>query len=308
MDAVIRPDIATAKATLREWLGALRLHQWSKNLLIFVPLILGHYYGSADAILKTALAFLALGLVASGTYLINDLTDIDADRQHRTKRQRAIARGAISPQAALAAAAGLIAAGFGAGAAVSGPLALLLSVYLATTLCYSASLTRVALLDVVTLGALYTLRIMMGAAALRIDDSPWLLMFSLFFFLSLALAKRHVEIVPAAGKLPPGTQVGGRGYYIGDEPLTFGFGLSTGVTAIVILILYVANDAWPIGAYAHPRFLWLIAPVLPLWIMRIWLLRRMPAGMFRAGYPRWRDFAALIDPALSPNFWRRVSA
>jgi 4-hydroxybenzoate polyprenyltransferase len=272
MDAVIQRELPAEGATTKEWLNALRLHQWSKNILTFVPLVLSHKYGGAGDLLNVLITFLAIGLVASGTYLINDLSDIEADRQHKTKCRRAIARGAIGPGSALAASSGLIVTGFALAAALSLTLVLLLFVYLATTLFYSIYLKRVAMLDVAALGALYAIRVMMGEAAIGATESPWLLMFSLFFFLSLALAKRHVEIARIADEQPPGTLIGGRGYCIGDGPLTFGFGLSTGVTAVLILILYVANDAYPIGIYGHPRFLWLIAPIVLLWIMRIWLL------------------------------------
>lgn len=272
MEAVFQPAFPTERATAREWLSALRTYQWSKNVLIFVPVVLSHKYQDVGAIVGALLAFFAIGLIASGTYLINDLSDREADRQHKTKRHRVIARGAIGLWPAVAAALGLIISGLILGIAISQYVAVLLVTYLVLTLSYTIYLKRVAMLDVVMLGMLYTIRIMVGVGAIGVADSPWLLMFSLFFFLSLALAKRHVEIAPLAVLQQPGTQVARRGYNSGDAPVTFGFGLSTGVTAILILIMYLANDAYPTGTYGHPRFLWFIAPIVLLWIMRIWLL------------------------------------
>lgn len=272
MDAVIQQESATGRTGARHWLSAIRLHQWSKNLLLLVPLVLSHRYREATAICSALLAFLAMGLIASGTYLINDVIDLKADRQHSTKCGRAIARGAIGVGSALTAAVGMIIFGVVLAVALSVHVGLLICGYVAMSLSYSIYLKRVAMLDVVVLGALYVVRVMMGTAAIGVDDSPWLLMFSLFFFVSLALAKRHVEIAPMTDRQPPGPLIGRSGYCSGDEPITFGFGLSTGVTAILILVLYLANDAYPVGAYGHPRFLWLVAPIVLLWIMRIWLL------------------------------------
>lgn len=272
MDAVIEREFATLRAGPREWLSALRVHQWSKNALLLVPLFLSHKYYELGPICDVLLSILAMGLIASGTYLINDVIDVEADRQHKTKCRRPIARGAIGLGSALTAALGLIVVGLILGLAISVHVVVLMCVYVAVTFSYSAYLKRVAMLDVVVLSVLYGARIMMGAASIGVDESPWLLMFSLFFFVSLALAKRHVEIAPAVDRQPPGTRIGRRGYCSGDEPITFGFGMSTGVTAILILVLYLASDAYPAGAYGHPRFLWLIAPIVLLWIMRIWLL------------------------------------
>lgn len=179
------------------WFKALRAHQWSKNLLMFVPLILSHKYSDPAAVTHVALAFIYMSLIASGTYLINDLSDLDSDRAHPTKRNRAVASGTVGAGTALTIALSCIVAGLIGALSLSKLFLLLLLVYVAITLAYSFYIKRIAMLDVVTLGALYMLRVMMGTVVLPVALSPWLLMFSLFFFLGFSLAKRYVEI--AAG-------------------------------------------------------------------------------------------------------------
>src|SRR5262249_41275311 len=131
---------------------------------------------------------------------------------------------------------------------------------------------RVAILDVFILGSLYTLRVFMGAIILTVPVSPWLLVFSLFFFLSLSMAKRHVEIRKAGDKLAANALLPGRGYILSDAPLTLTLGVSSSLAAILILFLYIVNDAAPLGTYRHPQWLWIIAIVVLLWTCRVWLL------------------------------------
>jgi 4-hydroxybenzoate polyprenyltransferase len=145
-----------------------------------------------------------------------------------------------------------------------------LGLYVGLTLAYSLRLKAIPLLDVFVLGGLYTLRIIMGAVLLHVPLSPWLLMFSLFFFLSLSLAKRHVEIVRAAERGEVG-HIRGRGYQASDAPLTLALGISSSSIAVVLLLLYVANSAYPTGAYTTPQWLWAISPIVFLWTTRIWL-------------------------------------
>ena len=174
-----------------------------EEILLFVPLILAHMYGDPVAMLRVTAAFLVMGLVASSTYLINDLSDLESDRRHDSKRARPIARGVIGAGNALAASLLMCTVGLVGAALISPRFLLLVCIYLGLTLAYSMRLKRIAMLDVLILGALYTLRVFMGTIVLGIAMSPWLLMFSLFFFLSMSLAKRHVEIMRAAAKSPP---------------------------------------------------------------------------------------------------------
>ena len=268
----IEREFPREPAGLRVWLKALRPHQWTKNILVFVPLFLAHKYGDPVAVASAVAAFLCIGLVASGTYVINDLSDLDADRVHPTKRDRALASGRIGAGRALVAAVACIAAGLAGALSVSAAFLVLLVTYLVITFSYSIHLKRVVMLDVVILGALYTLRIMMGTAVIGVALSPWLLMFSLFFFLGFSLAKRYVEIVGTGADKDGDAFIKGRGYKYSDGPLLLAFGVSTSIVAILILSLYIVNEAFPIGAYNHPQWLWLITPIVLLWTMRIWLL------------------------------------
>ncbi|MFA5950037.1 MAG: UbiA family prenyltransferase [Hyphomicrobium sp.] len=258
------------RAGIMTWLRLLRMHQWSKNVLMFVPLALAHRYGDAAALLQVALAFLCMGFVASATYIINDLSDLDADRRHATKRYRPLASAEISVGAGIVVAVLLGMAGMTGALLLDRWFALALGVYVALTLAYSLRLKAIALLDVFVLGLLYTLRIVMGIVLLHVPPSPWLLVFSLFFFFSLSMAKRHVEIVRAFARGETG-RIKGRGYLGTDAPLTLSLGVSSTSVAVMLLFLYVANDAYPVGVYRHPQWLWVISPLVFLWTTRIWL-------------------------------------
>ena len=254
---------------LKPWIKALRLHQWAKNLLVFVPLILSGFYMQTGAVASALFAFFGMGLAASGTYLLNDLADLSSDRRHRSKHTRPFASGQASLALGLLAAPVLIAAGL-ALTALGGSLSagLALAAYLVVTLSYSFGLKRKAVLDVALLAALFTLRLLIGATAISAELSVWLFSFSMFFFFSLSLAKRHVEIAAAA----PGEAIRGRGYQADDAPLSLALGTSSAMAAIVILCLYLIEDAFPNGLYANPDWL-MAAPVgIGLWTIRIWLL------------------------------------
>ncbi|ULJ74235.1 UbiA family prenyltransferase [Rhizobium gallicum] len=193
--------ISHAKSNcVKDWLSELRIHQWSKNLLIFVPLFLGQFASDFHPVLKTAIAFLAFGLIVSATYIINDLADLEADRVHATKRFRAIAAGRISVMNGFLASIFLLTAGMGVALLLHPQFALAVSVYLVLTLAYSFRFKRHAMLDVTVIGALFTMRIVMGEVLNDLAFSPWLLSFSAMFFFSLSLAKRHVEAMRACSK------------------------------------------------------------------------------------------------------------
>ena len=254
--------------TFRTWRKALRLHQWSKNVLVIAPLLLSGLYMQTASIWAAFVAFLALGLAASGTYLLNDLADLAADRRHRSKRFRPLAAGDLPVHHGLAVSVVLIAAGLAAAAAINLELLGAIILYLATTLAYSFGLKRKPVVDVLILASLFTLRLLIGIAAIGAELSYWLMSFSLFFFLSLSLAKRHVEICAAE----PGTRLNGRGYLAEDAPFTLGVGLASGMAAIVILCLYVMEDAFTVARYAAPVFLWAAPALIGAWTLRIWLL------------------------------------
>ncbi|MET0657581.1 MAG: UbiA family prenyltransferase, partial [Steroidobacteraceae bacterium] len=250
------------------WLRALRVHQWTKNLLVFVPLVAAHQYSNLAAVTAGLAAFFAFSVCASATYIINDLFDLEADRAHPRKCRRPFAACDLSILEGCIAAVVLVAVGFAA-ALLWLPLtfSLVLAFYLAITLWYSSYLKRLAMVDILSLTGLYTLRIIAGAAATRIIPSFWLLAFSMFIFLSLAAAKRYIELHAVAERGE--TQAAGRGYTTVDLPLVLACGVASGYTAVLIVALYVQSSA--AALYSHPLLLWLLCPIVLYWISRIWL-------------------------------------
>ncbi|MFT3722004.1 MAG: UbiA family prenyltransferase [Hyphomonadaceae bacterium] len=269
-DGRLEAEFARPGASLAAWVRALRLHQWSKNLLLFAPLILAHAYGDMTSLTHTILAFLLLGIVASGTYLINDVSDLSSDRRHRSKRSRPLPAGIIPVAYALLAAPLLIGGGLVASWFLKPAFAIGEAAYVVLTLSYSLHFKRVALLDVFVLAGLYTLRLVMGAIAAGVAHSLWLLTFSMFFFLSLSLAKRHVEV--AAARIAPGERIKGRGYFPEDWPLTLSLGVGAAAGSILILVLYLVDSAWDTGVYKSPAYLGGLPVVIAFWTARIWLL------------------------------------
>lgn len=249
---------------------SLRLHQWVKNALIFVPLVLGGKASDPNAWGKAAIGFLAFGAAASATYIINDLWDLPSDRKHWSKRTRPLAAGDLTIRCALLlAATGLIVAFVLADAV--GPMAIVgLAIYVALTLAYSFRFKRVPLLDIFVLASLFTLRLGLGIVLTDVQMSFWLLVFSMFAFLSLSAAKRHSEalrlVQHGLDHMPS------RGYLAADVPLLLGVGLAASLGAVLIMILYLIEDAFPRQFYSTPAYLWAIPPILFLFFGRIWLL------------------------------------
>jgi len=248
-------------------LRAIRLKQWSKNALLFVPLLAAHSL-DPHRWAMVALAFVAFGLCASATYLFNDLLDLPNDRVHRIKRHRPLASAAIAIPTAVLLGVVMMALAFVLAFAVSTAFAALLLAYTATTLAYSMVLKRLALIDVLVLSGLYTLRIGAGAVAAGVDLSNWLLAISIFLFLSLALVKRCAELE----ELDDGntTLAPGRGYQPRDLTSLRGMGMASGFLAVMVFALYIDSQN-SLALYRQPEWLWAAAPVLLLWIMRIWL-------------------------------------
>jgi 4-hydroxybenzoate polyprenyltransferase len=251
-------------------LKSLRLQQWAKNLLVFIPLVLAGKFHHPEAWTACILGFLAFGLLASATYLINDVKDIPFDRLHWTKCARPLANGELSAAAALAVAGLGGALGLGIAAGIDRGAVLILAVYAALTLTYSMRLKRVPMLDVFIIAVMFTLRLVFGIHLAKVAASPWLLVFSMFVFLSLSLGKRYTEVdrALALGR----ERIFGRGYLAKDGPLLFGLGLATAVGAVLIMILYLLNEAFAAGFYKSPLLLWAMPAVLFLWLGRYWLL------------------------------------
>jgi 4-hydroxybenzoate polyprenyltransferase len=267
--ARILAELRTERSLFRTWIDALRVHQWSKTCLLFVPLLVGHVFHDLEKIILAALAFILLSSVTSATYLVNDLADLDADRLHATKRNRPFASGRLPITFGLIAAPMLIISSLLSALLLSPQFAELLFAYLVLTLAYSFGLKRIALVDVLVIGFLFTLRIAMGAAVVGLVQSPWLLSFALFFFVSLAFAKRHGGVMYAVQRQDAPDL--NRGYVADDWPLTLTFGVGTGLVSIVVMLLYLANDAAPSGFYQAVQWLYGIPILISVWLMRIWL-------------------------------------
>jgi 4-hydroxybenzoate polyprenyltransferase len=259
-----------APVTLNILRRSLRLHQWVKNVLVFAPLVLGGKAGDLSAWLNALLGFFALGFVASANYIINDLWDLPSDRRHWSKRMRPLASGELTIRAGIVLAIAGLAVGFGLMSSAGRDALAILGLYFALALSYSFAWKRVAILDVFILACLFTLRLGLGIVLADVRLSPWMLVFSMFLFMSLSMAKRHTEVLRFADHGLEGTR--GRGYIAGDAPLTLGIGLASMFSALLVMSLYLIEDAIPRGVYANPTYLWAIPFILFLFMGRIWLL------------------------------------
>jgi len=265
----VEAAIEVPKPGVRDYVYGMRLHQWLKNLLVFVPLLPILNQATLPMLLAALAMFAAFGLCASAIYIVNDLLDLESDRHHHRKKGRPFAAGLIPISRALRLALLLLAASIALVALTLPPMALLaLGAYVLLTTAYSTWLKRRMLVDVFALAGLYTMRILAGWAATRVEPSFWMLAFAMFMFLSLALAKRYVEI----GELKPGDaeEVKGRAYTARDGSFIMAAGLSSGQLAILTLCLYL-NEPALAGRYAYPFVLWLLCPLLLYWLARIWL-------------------------------------
>ena len=247
---------------------AFRIHQWVKNVLILLPVAPVLAVLSAQAVLRVVIAFLAFCFCASAVYVTNDLLDVAADRAHARKRARPFAAGELSVRDGLIIATVALLSAAGLALTVGWIFCVVLASYLALATLYSFWLKRHVLVDVFTLASLYTLRVIAGAAAIRIWPSLWILGFSMFFFYSLALAKRYAELSQAA--TTPGGRPAGRGYAPVDTMFVFGLGASSGMAAVLVLALYV-NDPMVSHRYERAYALWALCPLILYWISRLWL-------------------------------------
>lgn len=280
---VVAPDRAAAKwqrthsaklfeAPKTDWktfARMLRVHQWMKNTLIFVPPILDHEIMNWQVLVNAIIAFFAFSFAASAIYIVNDLFDLPLDRQHARKRNRAFASGLFSISFGLKVAIALLAFAGLLATQLPWVFSAVLLVYLISTTAYSLSLKRMLLIDVLTLAGLYTLRILAGSAANQIEGSFWLLAFSSFFFLSLALVKRYVELQNTA--LVEKNRIAGRGYRQADREVVAQCGVSSAFAAALVLALYVNSDA-VVSLYSYPWLIWPLCPIVLYLNIRIWIL------------------------------------
>lgn len=264
----VERDFGRYSGGLRTLLKAIRPHQWLKNLLVFLPLLPIANTADNGMWMSAALAFVAFSFCASSVYLLNDLSDLAADRAHPRKRDRPFASGALAPVVGLLLAPLLLMFAFAVSAFLPWYFAATLGIYWLSTTSYTFFLKRYALLDVVTLAGLYTLRVLGGAAAIGVRPSFWILAFSMFIFFSLALAKRYAEL--HSMRALSRSSASGRGYHVGDLPVVQLMGVASGYLAVLVMALYI-NSPEIVTRYQHVHLLWGVCPLLMLWVSRVWL-------------------------------------
>ncbi len=265
----VQKIIIKPRNSLKDWakilVKTLRLHQWVRNLLIFVPLIASHQINDLHLVAQGALAFLFFGLCASHVYIFNDLVDLPNDRRHKIKRCRPLAAGLVSIPTALIISVILLLASFTFSLLLLPKwFTIALFSYYILTLAYSLFLKRFAIIDIVTLASLYSLRIIAGTFAFSLILSFWLLAFSMFIFLSLSLVKRYAELRNESLSRY-------RAYYFNDLEMLSSFGAASGYLSVMILALYIRDES-TIALYSHPRIIWFACPLLLYWISRVWMI------------------------------------
>ena len=257
--ALVSQTFPSDSSTVSDWIKALRLHQWLKNLLLFVPLIAAHQFDDIQSLSSLIIAFISFSLCASAVYITNDLIDLESDRNHPKKKFRPFASVKLPIILGMAVAPFLISVSVVLGTIVGSDFLVILLLYLLLTVAYSLALKRLVLVDCLTLATLYTVRIIAGAAAVSVSISFWLIAFSIFIFLSLALVKRYAELVVMA-KEGENTALG-RGYVISDTQLLQTLGVSSGYISALVIALYVHSED-VVSLYAQPIAIWLILPIL----------------------------------------------
>ena len=252
---------------MRTWLRALRIHQWLKNLLLFLPLLAAHQLLDFHLLTSATLAFLSFGLCASAVYIWNDILDLPSDRAHRSKSKRPFAAGTLSIRSGLIASVLLLLSSIAIAVSLPIKFLLVLAIYFVSTLSYSFLLKRQVIVDVMILAGLYSLRVVAGAAATNVQPSFWLLALSMFIFLDLALVKRYSELLEAkaADKL-----VAGRGYLASDLPLLLALGAASGMVSVLVLAMYTQAETVA-SMYPAPQWLWLAPPLMLYWTTRLWM-------------------------------------
>jgi 4-hydroxybenzoate polyprenyltransferase/phosphoserine phosphatase len=263
----VEREFAQPAAGLAVWRKALRMHQWAKNVLLFVPLLTAFSF-LPDDLVTMALAFLCFSIAASATYIANDLWDLGNDRKHPRKRLRPFASGALPIGSGVAAAVLLLGTSFALAFLVKPAFAAMLLAYVVTTTAYSWFLKERVLVDVLVLSLLYTMRIVTGSVAVGIHTSSWLLAFSLFLFLSLALVKRcsELQLLQARGL----ACAHGRDYRVVDLAVLWPMGLASAMCAVVVLGLFITAPETR-ERYASPDLLWGLVALMIYWLGRLWI-------------------------------------
>ncbi|MGP6086395.1 UbiA family prenyltransferase [Antarctobacter jejuensis] len=256
--------LSTVSNSITPYLRALRPHQWLKNVLVFLPVLVGHHLELSN-VLNAMMAFVAFSVIASSVYVLNDLFDLNADRAHPRKCNRPFASGAVPLSHGMIMAATLLFAGAVLSLLAGPPFFLVVCLYFILTTAYSLHLKRLIIVDICVLASLYTLRIVAGGVATGIPLSVWLLAFSIFFFLALAAVKRQAELVD--GKERGTLKARGRGYNVDDLPIITMIAIASGYVSVLVLVLYVDSPEVT-DLYKTPSLLWGIGAVLLYWISR----------------------------------------
>lgn len=259
-------DLRTS--SLKPLVKELRIYQWVKNLLIFLPLILAHRLTDVESLLTSIIAFFSFSFCASSVYLLNDLLDLQADRRHKTKKNRPFAAGTLSISWGFLLIPLLLGASLFLALKINTAFITVLGLYYLLTTSYSFYLKKRLAIDVILLSSLYTIRILAGGVAGDIVISEWLLSFSTFIFLSLALAKRYAELI--AADLKAGTSLSRRGYLASDLETLSNLGTSSGYLSVLVFALYI-NSSEITSLYKTPETLWLLCPLFLYWISRFWI-------------------------------------
>jgi len=252
----------------RMYSRSLRLYQWLKNLLVILPLMAAHRFDDIPLATSACLAFISFGLCASSVYVLNDLLDLPDDRRHPTKRHRPFASGALALTTGLWMIPVLLCLSVGIALLLPTSYQSTLAAYFALTLAYSVWLKRFAIVDVIVLAMLFTIRIIAGSAAVALWLSPWLLALSMFLFTSLALVKRYAELVIM--RVENGPNARARGYVASDGELLSTIGVACGVVAVLVLVFYITTGTAQLY-YGRHEAIWLVCPVLLFWICYIWM-------------------------------------
>jgi 4-hydroxybenzoate polyprenyltransferase len=247
----------------------IRVYQWVKNLLLFLPILLAHTLGNVTDLTNVVIGFFSFSISASFVYVLNDLLDLDSDRSHPRKKKRPLASGDLPIQVGISLVPILLVVGVGLSFLLSQTFQLILLSYIIITTAYSFSLKKVPILDIILLATLFTSRIVAGAFAANVDLSMWILAFSMFFFMNLAVLKRYTELLVMKKKNE--IEAKGRGYHIEDMGLLLSMGPAAGFLSVLVFVLYI-DSTQATGLYSEPKLLWMITPVFLYWISRIWHL------------------------------------
>lgn len=267
--AEVREHFPKTRLGVRKFLKAIRVHQYAKNILIFLPVLLGHYFTHAEMLWQSLLGFMCFSMLASSVYLLNDLLDLEADRRHASKSRRALACGELPIPVGIILLLLFLLLAVGLSFLLPRAFQCVMLMYYVLTMLYSFTLKRQVLLDVLALSALYTLRIIAGMAIAAQIYAFWLILFSVFFFTSLAFIKRFTELDQML-RMKQEKTIHGRGYHTDQVQMISVFGIASGYLSVLVFALYI-NSQQAYSLYHHPSWLYLICPVLLYWISYVWL-------------------------------------